>query len=218
MSMDWGNSFSGIYTPSAKEEKQLEEKEAAARKELGTKEPENGTTGAFVAEGIDWDSATPMSQLDIYELIRHVPTDRAKKLDEKTINGKRVVGFLVEQDERRRKNTTNGTAPLVGGFNDEAARSIRNLLGQRRPQGQRFNEVLSDSVCSTRRSIPALFSIDVPAGYTDLGPFAKKAMKEGEAIARNPNRMVTVQFTQVEHMKTKDGQAARNRETRDDFG
>ena len=192
--------------PSAKEEKELEEKEAAARKELGTKGSENKATGTFVAGGFDWDSATPDPQLDIYELIRHVPTDRAKRLGEKTINGKRVVGFLVEQDERYRKQHHEVASHLVGRSNDEAARSIRNLLGNDDAKDS-GSKVVSDIVFDAPLD-PALFSIDVPAGYTDLGPAAKKATEEGQALAKNPNRMNTLQFAEIENMKTKDGQAA----------
>jgi hypothetical protein len=205
MSMDWGGTFAGIYTTSPEEKKELEKKAAAARKELAKNAPDVKASGTFVASGFDWDSAKPDPLLDIYELIRHVPTDRAKKLDEKTINGKRAVGFLVEQDDSERNSKWRHTWWV-----DPATKlpvQLEISWGGGEATDNRLAKVVSDIVFDAPLD-PALFSIDVPPGYVDLGPLAKKAMEEGNAVAKNPNRMVTVQFTQVEHLKTKDGQAA----------
>jgi hypothetical protein len=203
MSMDWGGTFAGIYMPSPKQKKELEEKEAAARKEQGTK----GSANTFVAGGFDWDSARPDPRLDIYELIRHVPTDRAKKLDEKTINGKRVVGFIVEQDEHERKSTEKWHHTWWVDPTTKLPVQLEISWGIDDSKHSGSAKVVSDIVFDAPLD-PALFSIDVPPGYIDLGPLGKKAMEQGQAVAQNSNRMVTVQFTQLEHLKTKDGRTA----------
>lgn len=204
MSMDWGGTFAGVYTTSPKEQKAIEEKVAAARKEQGAK-GDATKTGTYVAGAIDWKSAKPYRQLDIYELISHVPTDQAKKLGEKTVNGKRAIGFLIEEEEKYGESvmkwrhtwwvdpTTKLPLQLEISWGDDASK-------------ESGSKVVSDIVFDAPLD-PAMFSIDVPSGYTDLGPEARKAAELGQAIASNPNRMNTVQFTEVENMKSKDGQA-----------
>jgi hypothetical protein len=206
LSMDWGGTFAGIYTPSPKEQKAFEEKVATARKEQGGKGAATKATGTFVAGGINWKSAKPYRQLDIYELISHVPTDQAKKLGEKTVNGKRAIGFLIEEEEKHGESvmkwrhtwwvdpTTKLPLQLEISWGDDASK-------------ESGSKVVSDIVFDTPLD-PAMFSINVPSGYTDLRPEARKAAELGQAIASNPNRMNSVQFTEVENMKSSDGQAA----------
>ncbi len=199
LSMDWDGTFAGIYTPSPKEQKADEAKVKQSGKEAKA-------TGFVKVGPIDWKLAKPYRQLDIYELISHVPMDQAKKLGEKTINGKRAIGFLIEEEEKHSESvmkwrhtwwvdpTTKLPLQLEISWDDDTSK-------------ESGSKVVSDIVFDTPLD-PAMFSIDVPPGYTDLGPAIRKAAELGQASASNPNRMNTVQFTEVENIKSKDGQVA----------
>lgn len=196
MIMPWRGTFAGAYVLPPEEVKK-QSKEAG----VNTK-----TTNTFVAGEFNWDLAKPDPQMDIYELIRHVPPDRAKKLEEKIMNGKRAVGFLVEQDEKPANITTKWRHSW---WVDPATKLPMQLEISWRSDAKGFGgeKVISDIVFDAPVD-PVLFSIDLPAGYTDLGPAAKKAEEDGKAMAKNRNRMMTMQFTEVENMKSKDGRRA----------
>ncbi len=62
-----------------------------------------------------------------------------------------------------------------------------------------FNEPLDE----------ALFSVDLPAGYMDLGTAMKRSLQKWQSRMKEPSKMMnTVEFTQIETMKTRDGHQA----------
>ncbi len=90
--MDWGGTFANAYVPATPEaQKKLDEQVAAARREQENRLPKeirDKVTAVAVAGPMDWGASKPLTQLDIYELIKNVPTDHAKRQGEKIINGR----------------------------------------------------------------------------------------------------------------------------------
>lgn len=223
LSMDWGGTFAAAYILPPEEEKKLQEKSTEQRKKLEKENPElakkvTGTVvtkgdeqggNSFVAGEPDWSQSVPFPQLDIYELIRHVPTDKAQHLPEKTIRGKQVIGFLVEQTEKNPAGNDSTNWRHTWWVDPATKLPVQMEINWRSndPKDAGSEKIISDIVFDAPLD-PTLFSIDLPVGYTDLGPAAKKSEERRKAMANGPNWVNSLQSTVDESLKFKDGRIA----------
>ncbi len=154
----------------------------------------------------------PQSQLDFYTLIRHVPSGKAKQLPERTIDGKRAVGFLIEETTEQKQGTDTWRRTY---WVDPSTRlpiridvSFRSTVPSTANMDAAITEITFGAVLD-----PELFSTDPPAGYTDLNladPIAasrnSSAVKDREQRLANgltigsrdlEERNKTVQYTET---------------------
>ncbi len=109
----------------------------------------------------------PQPNADFYTFLREVPTDKAKKLPEKTIDGKHAVGFVVEEKAEKKR----GAITIVRTYwvNTKTKLPVRIEASYRStiPQMVDSDWVLRDFVFDAPLD-EALFSTDMPAGYTEV--------------------------------------------------
>jgi hypothetical protein len=117
------------------------------------------------------------------------------------------VGFLVEQEEKYSGGSVKWRHTWWVDPATKLPVQLEILWGNGDPKSGGSEKIVSDIVFDAPLG-PAQFSIDLPAGYTDLRPLLNKATEEAQALRNNPNFMVTMQFTQFEHLKSKDGRIA----------
>jgi hypothetical protein len=137
------------------------------------------------AASLTWQLATyePQTQYDLYSLVYSVPSEKAERLPEKTIDGKRVIGFHTEKN-----------APVVEEQNvdhhiwqhtwwiDCTTRLPIRLEITHRGGGDFANAIdctVSDIVFDGPLD-PALFSTDPPKGWIEL-TMKKPTNDDGDA-------------------------------------
>jgi outer membrane lipoprotein-sorting protein len=213
MVMDWDGTFADAYIPSkdeaAKIEKKLEEQKAArdkveaAAKKKGDadKSKSKGYTGnVFIAGKSSLEGAKPHAPSDIFELILHVPTDKAKQLPAKKIGDKDVVGFQVEQQETHKDITTNWRHTWWVDPKTKLPVQLEILNNNPHVKDEKIiSDIAFDAPLDS-----SLFSIEMPADYIDI----EKARAQSQPVKHDPNQPPTLRFTQVENLKTKDGKQA----------
>ena len=158
----------------------------------------------YSADGPNWAAMKPAPQLDIYELVRHLPTEKATKLPEKTIDGRRAVGFLVEQKEHRGGIDVNWQHTW---WVDRATKLPLELEivehNSNEPAGE--SKTVIDKIVFDAPLDATQFSVDMPNGYYNINEELKKAEPRLMAYVQKPNRMNTVRFVETQTAKAKDG-------------
>src|SRR5262249_7238567 len=123
--------------------------------------------------------------------------------------GKQVVGFSVEHTEKNPAG--NGSTKWRHTWWVDPATKLpvqmEIVWRSEDPNDAGSEKVISGIVFDVPLD-SALFSIDLPAGYTDLGPESKKSMERWQAATKEPNQMRQLQFTIDESLKFKDGRLA----------
>ena len=127
-----------------------------------------GTASISPDDGsIEIEKMTPLPGADFYEQFRRLRGDKAEKLAERVIDGKRTLGFrFVEKTERKRGTDTFTRDFWVDPTTKLPLRlevSFRSTI----PKMGRSNWILSDFIWDSRLD-QSLFSTDPPEGYVEM--------------------------------------------------
>lgn len=117
---------------------------------------------------VESNEVRPAPKADLYAQIHDVPSDKAKKLDEKMVDGKRAIGFLVEEKIERDRGVDTWTRTY---WVDAATKlPVRIEINHRSTNPMRGSTdwVQSDFVFDAPLD-KELFSTDPPSGYKKAG-------------------------------------------------
>jgi hypothetical protein len=136
----------------------------------------------------------------------NAPTDQTKRDGEEVINGHKTVKFVVDEEEKRAGRTVKWRHTRWVDPDTKLPVQLEITSSSDNPQDGKYESMIRDIVFNKALD-PALFSIDLPPGYIDLDPVAKKAAEDGQELLKNPDHMITMQFTLTENYKSPAGHA-----------
>lgn len=210
--IEWLGTFAESYTLSDQENAKLaqrakEQREAIKKSEAEGKKMKPGeakrslyTGNTFVGGKLSLEGAKPLAQTDIFQLILNVPTDKAKQLPEKKIGDKQVVGFQVDQQVTHKDVKVDWHHTWW--VDPKTKLPVQLEIRYDTPHAE-SETTISDIIFDAPLDA-ALFSTEMPAGYLDL----EKARAKSPPVIPDRNQPPTLQFTQVENLKTKNGKQA----------
>ncbi len=108
----------------------------------------------------------PHPEADFYGQIRRVPADKAEKLPERTVDGKKAIGFrVVEKTERKRGTDTNTSTYWVDPQTKLPVRIEHSFSSTDPLMASSDKTVMSDFTFDAPLD-KSLFSTDLPKGYS----------------------------------------------------
>lgn len=109
----------------------------------------------------------PQSKADLYAGICNVSTDKAKKLPERTIDGKQAIGFVIEEKGEKKGGTVTVERTYWVDVKTKLPVRIEASYRSTDPKVADSDCVLRDFVFDAPLD-ESLFSTEIPAGYTDV--------------------------------------------------
>jgi hypothetical protein len=124
--------------------------------------------------GIETRKIKPQPEVDFYDRIRRVPAEKAEKLPERSLDGKKVIGFRVEEKTERKRGVDTFTRTFWVDPQTKLPVRIEISFRSTDPFMGRSDWVQSDFVFDAPLD-RALFSTDPPAGYASVKAGAAKS-------------------------------------------
>lgn len=109
----------------------------------------------------------PDPKIDFYRMIRETPADPVKRLPEQTIDGKKVVGFVTEEQRKSDRGIDTFRHTFWVDPQTKLPVRIETTLRTTNPEMGETDWVISDLVFDAPLD-PKLFSTEPPTGYSEL--------------------------------------------------
>ena len=127
-------------------------------------------------------------QVDFYDEIRRFPKEKSTKLPEQTMDGKRVVGFQLEQKAQHNSDMSSLKRIYWIDVETKLPARIEAMIRNTNPMGINSDVVMRDFVFDAPLS-ESLFSFTPPPGYMELGNSGDKAKPQGPPDQKIPKEM-----------------------------
>lgn len=117
-----------------------------------------------------------------YEMLRQVPSDKAKQLPAKAIDGTTAIGFLIEEKIERKSGIDTWKKTYWVDQKTKLPIRIETSFSSTNPMMGDCSWVTKDIIFDAPLDA-ALFSLDPPKGYTDLAKLEEQEEKKSNASA-----------------------------------
>jgi outer membrane lipoprotein-sorting protein len=166
-----------------------------------------------------FDNLKPDPNLDIFALVQHVPAENVKRLPEKLIDGKKAVGFQLDETKTNKFGTTIWRHTWWVDPNTKLPVRLEVIFRGDDPQSGIDERIISDIVFNAPIE-QSLFSLESPKDYRPLevvvqemyspkasGPVGKKTEFVFADVQDEVAKTKSVQYTDIRTNRNKDGTA-----------